>query len=133
MSCDFLYQNQAICDSYKKDIYNDLDQNCDYYYQDPYDSSNKYECTDSNFIPITHSISITGESFGEDSRCFDVSTLRTSGSNPSQITRCYKAVCDKGANQITVTVGSTTVICTIPGAKVSVIGYLGKLTCPKNF
>ncbi len=85
-----------------------MDANCDYYWPNPNDSTNRYECTDQTFTP-THLISLTGEIFGENSRCFDVSTLRVSGNNPSHVTRCHKAECNAAGTEITVTVGTSTV------------------------
>ncbi|MFN7609662.1 MAG: hypothetical protein ACK5QX_01810 [bacterium] len=63
VACDFLYLKQAKCYSQFGDDFSDMDSNCDYYWPNPNDTTNKYECTDATYSP-SHSISITGEKFG---------------------------------------------------------------------
>ena len=80
---------------------------------------------------------MTGQQFGDDSRCFDHSNLKKKGTadtNTEQVIRCYVSNCNDSGSQINITIeGTINVICENPDQLLTVPGYDGIIKCPSSF
>lgn len=75
----------------------------------------------------------TGELSGYRSKCYK-STIRGAREKETKYSmRCYPTVCSDDRNSITLQVGSVKTRCRFPGQVISVPGYDGTITCPRNF
>ena len=87
-----------------------------------------YDCENANADSYARLPSLQAFGRGKDSKCF-TGTLTSSSKAGSQTSFCFQYSCNSSGNELTVKVGSKSILCTSKGSK-TVSGYAGVINCP---